>query len=507
MSAPVTAATRPARTDHKWLVLATVMVGTIMGPLDASVVNIALPTLTQYFGVPVTTVEWVVLAYLLAISTLLLTFGRLGDMVGHKKLYMAGFVGFTLGSLACALSWNIWALIAFRAFQALGAGMLFAVGPAIITQTFPAQERGRALGFVGIAVAVGLALGPSVGGLIIATLGWRWLFLINLPIGVVVVAMASRYLKGERPTDQRFDPLGAILSFTALFPLLLVLSKGEAWGWTSAAVIALLALFAASAVAFLLTELRVVQPVLDLRLFRVRLFSASVSSALASYVVTSSALFLMPFYLLRIRGFPIEQAGLLLTALPLTTGVIGPLSGALSDRIGSRLLSSTGLFLSTIAAASLSTLSLTTTMPGIMLRLGLLGLGMGMFQSPNSSAIMGSVPRNRLGIASGMVATARNVGMVLGVSVAGFVLSVREPAYLAEALRTMARAAAEKVAFLDAFHDAALAAAAVCVLGIAASLTRGTGGYGRQAVEQPAPPGATVHVERVVQQPSEPERS
>ncbi len=246
---------------------------------------------------------------------------------------------------------------------------------------------------------------------------------------------------------------------------------------------------------------------LDLRLFRARLFSASVSSALASYVVTSSVLFLMPFYLLRIRGFPIEQAGLLLTALPLTTGVVGPLSGALSDRIGSRLLSSTGLFVSTFAVASLSTLSLTTTMPGIMLRLGLLGVGMGLFQSPNSSAIMGSVPRNRLGIASGMVATARNVGMVLGVSIAGFVLSVREPAYLAEALRTMGRAAAEKVAFLDAFHDAALAAAAVCILGIVASLTRGTGGYGRQAASQPAPAGAPIRLDRLVQQSSESEQS
>ena len=215
------------------------------------------------------------------------------------------------------------------------------------------------------------------------------------------------------------------------------------------------------------------QPVLDLRLFANRLFSASVTSATASYVMTASVLFLMPFYLLRVRGFPVEQAGLLFTALPLTVGIVGPISGSLSDRMGSRFLSSFGLLMSTIGVASLTGLSMTTSSAEIAGRLVLMGLGTGLFQSPNSSAIMGSVPRNRLGIASGMVATARNVGMILGVSMAGFILSVREPVYLAEALTRLPQALAEKEAFLHAMHDAALAAAAVCFLGMLASLTRG----------------------------------
>jgi EmrB/QacA subfamily drug resistance transporter len=455
-------------------VLATVMVGTVMGPLDASVVNIALPSLTQYFRVPITTVEWVVLAYLLALSTLLLTFGRLGDMFGHKRLYVAGFVVFTLGSLACALSWSIWALIGFRVVQALGAGMLFAVGPAIITETFPGYERGRALGFVGIAVSTGLAIGPSLGGFIIAVANWRWLFLINIPIGIAASFMALRFLRSDvHRRGQRFDPLGALFSFTALFPLLLVLSKGEAWGWTSPQVVVLTIVFLASAVAFFVTELRVPQPVLDLRLFTIRIFSASVASALASYVVIASVLFLMPFYLLRVRGFPVEQAGLMLTPVPLVTAVVGPIAGSLSDRIGSRLLSTAGLLVSTVGVSSLAGLGLHTSVPAIAGRLALLGLGMGLFQSPNSSAIMGSVPRTQLGIASGMVATARNVGMVLGVSLAGFILSVREPIYLAAALPHLPLGLATKEAFLHAMHDAVLAAGAICFLGAMASLVRG----------------------------------
>lgn len=459
--------------SHKWLVLATVMVGTIMGPLDASVVNIALPVLTEFFGVGLTTVEWVVLAYLLAISTLLLTFGRLGDMLGHKKLYLAGFIVFTLGSVLCAFSWNIWALVAFRIVQALGGGMLFAVGPAIITETFPAYERGRALGFVGIAVSVGLATGPSLGGLLLALSDWRALFLINLPIGAVAIFMGYRFLKSDPPKDQRFDPWGAVFSLFALLPLLLVLSRGEAWGWRSPQVVALAVVCVLSSAAFILTELRVPQPVLDLRLFGSRLFSSAVASATASYVTTATVLFLMPFYLLRVREFPIAQAGLLLTALPLTTGVVGPISGSLSDRIGSRFLSTFGLLVATVGLGSMAGLSMVTSSAGIMARLVLMGLGMGMFQSPNSSAIMGSVPRNRLGIASGVVASARNVGMVLGVSMAAFIVSVREPVYLQEALARLPQALAEREAFLQALQDAALVAAFVCLLGALASLTRG----------------------------------
>ncbi len=457
---------------RRWWVLVAVMVETVMGPLDSSAVNIALPTLTAHFGVPITTVEWVVLGYLLAVSALLPTFGRLGDMVGLKRVYLSGFAVFTLGSFLCALSWTIWALIGFRVLQALGAGMLFAVGPAIITKAFPPSERGKALGFVGVAVSVGLAVGPTLGGAIIAIAGWPWIFIINIPIGFVAFIVAFVLLPETKTPGQKIDPLGAAFSFLALLSLLLVLSKGQAWGWGPlvSVLVGFTVLFAAL---FVVTELRVGQPVLDLRMFRVRIFSAGILSALCSFVVTATVTFIMPFYLMDVRGFSVQHAGVLLAPVPLAIAVLGPLSGSLSDRIGSRVPSTVGLLVSTVGIASFATLTMTTSALGILVRLLGVGAGIGLFQAPNSSAVMGSVPRQRVGIASGMVASARNTGLVLGVALAGFVLAVREPVYLAQLSGMVPSQLASKQAFLSAAHDAAMVAAAVCLFGAVTSSVRG----------------------------------
>jgi EmrB/QacA subfamily drug resistance transporter len=476
---------------HKWWLLLAVMVGTFMGPFDGSVVNISLPTLTEHFRVDVTTVEWVVVAYLLTVSTLLLTFGRLGDVVGLRKVCLSGYVVFVMGSLACALAWNIWALIAFRALQALGAGMVFAVGPALITRGFPASERGRALGFIGVSVAAGLAIGPTLGGVIIDLLDWRWIFLVNLPVGLFAIVLGRLVIPRDAPRAQRFDPLGAVLSLLGLFPLLLALSEGEQWGWTSIPTLGLLALGLASLSAFVIVELRIPHPVLDLSLFRDRLFSTATASAVASYVVTATIMFIMPFYLLRVQGLAAGEAGLLLTPVPAMTAIVGPLSGALSDRIGSRLLSTTGLVVTAVGVGSLAWLDQDTGHLGVIIRLLLVGIGMGLFQSPNSSAIMGSVPRSRLGIASGMVATARNTGMVFGVALAGMVLAVRQPHYLAEVGVELGPAEAGREALLQSIQDAVLLAAGICLLGAVASLNRG----GRPALRgEAAEPGSRGEV-------------
>jgi EmrB/QacA subfamily drug resistance transporter len=480
--APVGTAAAPRPAVHKWWLLVAVMVGTFMGPFDASVVNISLPTLTQVFGVDVTTVEWIVVAYLLVVSTLLLTFGRLGDILGTKRIYLVGFTVFTFGSLACALAWDVWSLIAFRSAQAVGASMLFAVGPAIVTAGFPPQERGKAIGFVGVSVAVGLAAGPTLGGLIIDLLGWRWIFLVNVPVGVLAILLARAVIPHEPAHSQKFDRLGAVLSFVALFPLLLAFSEGEQWGWSSPLTLALIGLSVVGAASFLLAERASSQPVLDLGLFRNRLFTTATASAVASYVVTSTVMFIMPFYLMIVQGMAVKHAGLLLTPVPLMTATIGPLSGTLSDRIGSRLLSSLGLLISAMGVLSLATLEAGTPTAGVVARLLLIGVGMGLFQSPNSSAIMGSVPRARLGIASGVVATARNVGMVFGVSLAGLVIAVRQPHYLSELAGAMAAEQASKQAFLQAAQDAVMVAAVICLLGAATSLSRG------KAVANSGPP-------------------
>ena len=485
---PGTEAIVPLR--KRWLFLAVVMIGTFMGPFDGSVVNIALPRLTQYFHVPVTTVEWVVIAYLLTISTFLFTFGRLGDMIGLKRVYLAGFFVFVGGSLLCSLAPNVWVLVASRVLQAVGAGMLFAMGPAIVTKNVPPRQRGQALGLVGVSVSAGLAVGPTLGGLIIGTLDWRWIFLVNLPVGIVAGMLAYRVLPADTHTKQRFDPAGATFSFCALFPLLLVLSKGQAWGWGTPLVVGLVVMALVGAAAFIYTETHVAQPLLDLYLFRNRLFSAATGSAMASYVVAATVLFIMPFYLIQVRGFSVEHAGLLLTPLPVMTAIFGPLAGGLSDRMGSRILSTTGLAVSLVGVLSLIPMSEHTPIWGIVLRMGVVGLGLGLFTPPNTSAIMGSVPRKRFGIASGTVATARNVGQVLGVSMAGMVLAVRQPVYLAQLAGTMSPDAAAKTAFLSAAHDAARVAAVVCVLGILASLVRGSGTVTEVAARHPRPDAA-----------------
>ncbi|HEY5529448.1 MAG TPA: MFS transporter [Thermoleophilia bacterium] len=475
----------PPDYSRKWLVLAAVMVGTFMAPLDSSIVNVALPTLRSAFNVPITSVEWVVVAYLLVISTLLLTFGRLADMIGLKSVYMMGFALFTVGSLACALAWSIWSLVGFRVLQALGAAMMFAAGPAIITAAFPPTERGRALGLVGVAVSAGMTVGPTVGGVIVGIASWRWIFLINVPIGIVALLLSWRAIAGSSSRDQKSDPLGAILSFVALLPVLLALSQGSEWGWTSPLVLAMFAVSMAAGAAFILAERKVHEPMLDLSLFRVRLFSAGLLSAMASFVVTGAVLFTMPFYLQTAHGIGVSTAGLLMTPLPLAMLVFGPISGALSDRIGSRVLSTLGLLVGAAAAFSLTGLSLTTGYLGIALRLAIIGAGSGLFQSPNSSAVMGTVPPFRLGVASGTLATSRNVGQVFGVGLAGLVLSVRVPAYLRQLTPQLGSELAAKQALIHAAHEVGWLCVGVCLLGAILSLTRGP----TQVLEKPGSNG------------------
>jgi EmrB/QacA subfamily drug resistance transporter len=375
--------------------------------------------------------------------------------------------------LACALSWSIWSLVGFRVLQALGAAMMFAVGPAIITAAFPPTERGRALGLVGIAVSAGMTVGPTLGGAIVGIASWRWIFLINVPIGVLASVLAWRAIAASSPRDQKFDPLGAVLSFAALFPLLLALSQGAEWGWGSPVVLTLFVVCVVAGGGFLVAERRVHQPMLDFSLFRVRLFSAGLLSAMASFVVTAAVLFTMPFYLQTAHGIGVTTAGVLMTPVPLAMLVFGPLSGALSDRIGSRVLSTAGLLVGAAAAFSLTQLSLGSGYPGIAVRLAIVGAGIGLFQSPNSSAVLGTVLPFRLGVASGTLATSRNIGQVLGVALAGLVLAVREPVYLRQLTPSLGSQLAGKEAFMHAVHDVAWLCVGVCVLGALLSLTRG----------------------------------
>lgn len=445
-----------------------------MSALDGSVVNTILPVIRSTLRSDVATVEWVVTIYLLAVSGLLLSFGRLGDLRGHKRIYVTGFGSFILGSALCGAAPGAGALTAFRALQAIGAAMLFANSPAILTQNFPVAERGRALGLQATMTYLGLTAGPALGGALAGWLGWRSVFYINIPVGLLALALSIRLIPadaGARHGQQteRFDVPGALCFLLGLIALLLGLNQGHAWGWTSWPILGLLLGAALFLAIFIWVELRSPAPMLDLSLFRRRIFSAAAASAVLNYICLYSITFLLPFYLIQGRGLTPGQAGLILTAQPLVMAIVAPLSGTLSDRIGSRLLSTLGMAILACGLYLLAGLGASSPAWQIAASLAVAGLGTGIFISPNTSALMGAAPRGRQGIASGILATARNVGMVLGVGLAGAVFT----SVLASAATETGTPAAEPAIF--AATRASFLVAAVCALvGTVVSATRGS---------------------------------
>jgi EmrB/QacA subfamily drug resistance transporter len=311
-----------------------------MTTLDSSIVNIGLPSIARAFGVPLSgTIEWVLIGYLVVIAAFLLSFGRLADMLGRKPLFLAGLAVFTLGSALCGAAPSLGALIAARCFQGLGAAAIFSVNVAMITRSFPASERGRALGTNAILVALGVSAGPTVGGILTHALSWRWIFYVNLPIGVFVI-VAAWHLLTERPRWERqhFDLPGAAFLAAALSVLTLGLSFGQEWGWGSLRFVVSMMVAAVSVVGAARVERRAPFPLVDPALLRSRIFVLANVSFMICMLALFAVGFLLPFYLEELRGYPTLRSGLLLTPLPLTLAVVAPLSGTLSDRVGSRWL-------------------------------------------------------------------------------------------------------------------------------------------------------------------------
>jgi EmrB/QacA subfamily drug resistance transporter len=414
--------------ETKWLVLAAVMLGTFMAPLDASIVNTVLPDISRYFQTNISTVQWVPTIYLLTISCLILLYGRLGDMLGYKRIFLYGVAGFTVASALCGASQSIWMLIAFRATQGLAAGMLMAVGIAIITSVFLPTERGKAIGIYAVAIAAALSLGPTLGGLIAEYLNWRYVFFVNIPIGVAAVIWGAHIIpSGSTIPGQRLDLKGAATASVFLVTLLLYANRGEDWGWTSPLSLCLLGIAVIFGVLFYWIERISAQPMLNLSLFNSRRFSLASLSALLSFMALYTVVFLVPFYLVFILGYSILKAGLVMGASPIATLLIAPLSGTLSDRIGTRGFTVCGMCIAALGLFLLSELKGSASAFDVAWRLVITGSGMGMFQSPNNSAIMGSVSPRFLGIASGTIAAMRNIGMVIGIAVAGAVLYTVAP--------------------------------------------------------------------------------
>ncbi len=419
----------------KWLVLTAVACGTFMATLDASIVNIALPTLTKALGADLHQIKWIVIVYLLVITCLLLPFGRLADLYGRKRVFQVGFLIFTLGSALCAVSGTLALLMLSRAVQGVGAAMLMANSPALITAVFPAGERGKALGTLAMVVSAGLISGPSLGGVLITKLGWASIFLVNLPIGFGGALLVQHYVRPDPPPTKTptFDWAGAILQLLLLLSFMVMMEpptitfESIALNQTSTVLpvsrfgMGLLVIILG--VLFVKVESQVEAPLFDLSLLKIRTFWIANLAAFLTFVAYSSMTVLMPFFLEEVLKFTPDKAGLFMTAVPLTIFVVAPVSGRLSDRLGSRglslvgaLIGAIGLFL--MGGAVGRGITEQVSHPSIVVGLCSIGLATGLFQSPNNNRIMSSVPVEKLGVASALLATIRNLGLVTGTSLA-----------------------------------------------------------------------------------------
>jgi len=412
--------------NDKWWAMLGVGLGVLMFTLDTSIVNIALPTLVQTFRTSFATIQLVVLSYLLVITALVLGAARLGDMFGKKQLYAIGLVEFTISSLLCGFAPTVEWLIGFRALQGLGAVFISALGAAIITEVFPTSERGRALGIIGAVVSLGVALGPSAGGLLIGIAGWRTIFFINIPIGIFASFVVARFVPPSTRGNplQHFDALGTLIAVVTLSCFAFGMTEGQNQGFASRAALTLLAVSLLSFVGFLALEARIKQPMLDLEIFHDLRFSLSLFLGLLVFVAIAGIIFILPFFLELVLQYSTQEVGLLLAVSPVLGGIVAPFSGTLSDRFGPRIISLIGLILMAGGCLACSTFNAQLTEWGYILRVAPFGIGLGMFQAPNNSAIMGGASRERLGIASGLLSLSRTLGQTVGVPLLGTMFTV-----------------------------------------------------------------------------------
>jgi EmrB/QacA subfamily drug resistance transporter len=472
----------PGETAGKWTVLLIVDIGIFMATLDASIVNISLPKISLFFHIPLSgMVEWVIIAYLIVIASLLLILGRLSDMVGQKLLWVLGLSIFTLSSALCGAAPSLRYLVIFRALQGVGGAMIMALSPAMLTRAFPSTEWGRALGLLALVVAAGTSAGPALGGIITQAFSWRWIFYINVPIGIIGIVATLSLLTERmqlRRGQQRFDPLGAFLLSGSLCSLMLGLSFGQELGWHSGIIVGLFATAVGLLAGFIIHEMHVTQPIVDFSLFRNRLFTAAIFSSFLCFLALFAVVFLMPFYLEELLSLPADRAGLIMTAVPLTISVVAPLSGWLSDRFGSRILSSLGLAIVCLGLWFLSRLTARVSLFDIVWPLVVTGFGQALFQPPNNNAIMSSVPPHRLGLASGFLSTVRVLGQSSSVALSGAIFTSLGGAQAGAALSQKwgLPAAPLEAVFIHALHITLLTCMVIASIGVFTSLMRGPRG-------------------------------
>lgn len=463
MKSVATDGTSVNNAPNKKAALLIVTLGSFLTPFMGSSVNIALPSIGQEFGMNAVLLSWVATSYLLAAAVFLVPFGRIADMYGRKRIFTYGIVIYSIASLLSAFSTSATMLISFRVVQGIGGAMLFGTAVAIITSVFPIAERGKALGINVASVYSGLSLGPFLGGLLTQHFGWTSIFLANVPLGLILIALIFWKLKGEwaEAKGEKFDFGGSLI-----YSLMLVAIM---YGFSALPAMLGICLIVAGALgilAFVKWEMKAESPVLDINLFRNNtVFAFSNLAALINYSATFAVTFFLSLHLQYIRGLNPQDAGLILVCQPVVMAVFSPLAGRLSDKIEPRIIASTGMTLTAIGLFLFTFLSHNTTLTFIIANLALLGFGLALFSSPNTNAVMSSVEKRSYGVASGTLGTMRLIGQTLSMGIAMLIVGMYmgrvqiTPEYYPLFLRS------EEITFLIF--------AVLCFGGIFASLARG----------------------------------
>ncbi len=400
----------------------------MLATLDASVINIAFPQLTRVFRTDLATVMWVTVAYILVSSGMMLAFGKLSDSIGRKRIYTAGIAIFTIGMAACSISKNVPQIVIFRIIQAVGAAMSVGCSTAIVTEAFPPREMGKGLGMLGIAVSLGFIIGPVAGGFLLDWLGWRAIFYMRIPVGVLAFLLAFFLLEEDRARQEKvsLDISGTVTSFVGLLCLLLGMGQVKRYGLASPVVIILLGAAVLILCLFLIIESRTKDPIVDLGLFRNHTFSFAMAGLFVFFLTAPLYSIILPFFLMDAIELTASDSGLILAVIPVATMIASPFSGQFSDRFGPRWPSIAGAGMIAASFFLMSRFTLHTGILFIVFVLALLGLGVGVFQPPNNSTIMGSVEPAHFGSVSALIGTSRQVSLSIGMALTGLVFSVRQ---------------------------------------------------------------------------------
>ena len=456
---------------RRWMILISVGIFTLMATLDGSIVNIALPVISKNLHIGMNMAEWVVSIYLVTICIFLLMFGKIADSIGKIKVFKIGSILFIAGSIVCGLSNSLIVLLLGRVLQAIGASMAMATNNGIITQTFPLSERGYALGYIGSFVSIGAIAGPGIGGIILGHFHWSYIFWINLPIGIIALLLGYFNLpKTESTNPKKFDTKGFLAYFVTLLLFFSAVFIGQAVGFTKPYIIATFVVALICLWLFLRIEKRVANPMIELRIFKNHNFTLGLVAGFFIFVTNFFFNVVSPFYLENALGIAASTAGYILMAFPLVQVVVAPISGKISARVNPIILTIVGLVVIEIAQLGYLAFNLKTSIWFILLFIGLNGLGNGLFQAPNNTMIMSSVETHDLGIAGGLNALSRNLGMIIGVSVSTTVLFLSMSQFYGQPVTTYIEGRPD--IFIDGMRVTMTLAVVICLIAIVMSVVR-----------------------------------